>query len=80
VLVASPRTKLVGVVNFGIHSKGRVRLHWNRRVHNHPLGRGRYLLILKAFAIHKPYHKPYRQPHATHKLIGISDPVALTIR
>jgi hypothetical protein len=80
VLVASPRTKVVGVVSFGLHRKGRVKLHWNRQVHNHPLGSGRYLLILKAFARHKPYHKPYRQPHPRPKLIGMSDPVPLTIR
>jgi hypothetical protein len=77
---ARPRTKLLGVVSFGLHHKGRVKLHWNRKIHNHPLGPGRYLLILMAFAIHKPYHKPYRQAHATRELIGLSNPVPLTIR
>jgi hypothetical protein len=80
VRVQSPRTKLVGVVNFGLHHRGRVKLHWNRTVRGHRLRRGHYLLILKAFARHKPYHKPYRQPHsAHHKLIGITDPLQLTI-
>ena len=76
VLVSSPRTKLVGVVPFGLHHKGRVKLHWNRRVHNHRLGSGHYLLILKAFTRHKPYHKPY----VTRKLVGVSGPVQLRIR
>ena len=76
VLVTSPRTKLVGVVPFGLHHKGRVKLHWNRKVHNHRLGSGHYLLILKAFRRHKPYHKPY----LTRKLVGISGPVQLRIR
>jgi hypothetical protein len=57
-----------------------VKLRWNRTVHGHRLRSGHYLLILKAFARHKPYHKPYKQPHTSHKLIGISDPLQLTIR
>lgn len=76
VLVRPPRVTLVGVVDFGLHHKGRIKLHWNRTVHNHRLGRGRYLLILEAFTRHKPYHKPYK----TFKLIGISNPVGLRIR
>jgi hypothetical protein len=79
VLVTRPRTQLVGAVNFGLRHKGRVTLHWNRKVHNRRLARGGYVLILKAFARHKPYktgHKPYK----TRKLIGISDPVRLRIR
>ncbi len=76
VLVTAPRTKLVGVVPFGLHHKGRTKLHWNRKVHNHRLGSGHYLLILKAFRRHKPYHKPY----LTRKLVGISGPVQLRIR
>ncbi len=86
VKVSSPRTKLVGVVNFGLHHAGKLRLRWDRTVRGHRLRRGSYLLILKAFSIHKPYrqpHKPYKKPHkpfVTGKLIGISDTVRITIR
>ena len=64
--VTKPHTKLVGVVSFGRHHKGRVRLHWNRRVRGKRLKRGRYVLILKAIT--------------GSKLIGVSDALPLLVR
>jgi hypothetical protein len=47
--VLAPRTRRVGVVNFGIHRKGRVTLHWNRKVRRHRLAAGTYVLILRGY-------------------------------
>lgn len=63
----SPHTRLVGTVNFGFHHKGKVKLHWNRKVHGKRLKEGQYLLILKAYNKH-------------HKLIGIADATKFTVR
>ena len=59
-------TKLIGIVNFGRHHKGRIKLHWTRTVQGKRLERGRYLLILNG------YHR--------HKLIGVTNAVPLTVR
>ncbi len=54
-----PKLKLVGTVHFGRHRKGRVALHWNRKVGGHKLRRGTYELIIKLYS--------------RYKLIGLSD-------
>jgi hypothetical protein len=66
VKITAPHTRLVGVINFGPHHRGRVVLHWNRKVHGTRLRRGNYLLLLKAYS--------------RHKLIGISDAVRFGVR
>jgi hypothetical protein len=65
--VHPPHTRLIGVVSFGFHHKGKVRLHWNRKIHGKRLRRAQYLLVLKAYT-------------GKHKLIGVTDAVRLTIR
>ncbi len=42
-------TRQVGVVDFGHHKKGRLVLHWNRKVGRRRLPRGNYVLLLRAF-------------------------------
>ena len=64
--VALPSTRRVGVVDFGIHRKGRLTLHWNRKVKGRRLHRGKYLLLLRA------YHG--------RKLIYVSDALPFTVR
>ncbi len=46
--IATPRTRQLGVVNLGRHSKGRVTIHWNRKVGKRLLKPGRYVLLLEA--------------------------------
>jgi len=67
IVVHPPHARLVGVVNFGFHHKGKVRLHWNRKVQGRRLQRAQYLLVLKAY-------------NRKHKLIGVTDAVRLMIR
>jgi hypothetical protein len=62
----APHTKMVGVVDFGAHRKGRVTLHWNRKVSGRRLLRGSYVLLLHA------YHG--------HKLIYVSDALPFRVR
>ena len=64
--VVAPRTRVVGVVDFGTHRKGRVTLRWNRKVHGKRLTRGKYVALLRA------YHR--------RKLISISDALPFRIR
>ena len=47
-LIAAPRTRLLGTVALGRHHKGRVTIHWNRKVRGRRLKRGRYALVLEA--------------------------------
>jgi hypothetical protein len=46
--IAAPRTRLLGTVALGHHRKGRVTIHWNRKVRGRRLKRGRYALVLEA--------------------------------
>jgi hypothetical protein len=64
--VRLPKLKLVGVVHFGKHGKGRLVLHWNRKVGGHKLPRGTYELITRL--------------HAGKKLIALGDPVKFVVR
>lgn len=52
----APRTHRVGIVDFGRHRKGRVTLHWKRKVHGRRLRRGSYVAVLRAIHHHKPYY------------------------
>lgn len=61
-----PRTRKVGVVKLGHHHAGRITIHWNRRVHGHPLKAGHYLLLL--------------QSHVGHRLTDVSEPISIRIR
>jgi hypothetical protein len=45
---AAPRTRLLGTVNLGRHRKGRVTVHWNRKVDGRRLRAGRYELLIEA--------------------------------
>ena len=64
--VTLPHTRLVGSVGFGRHPAGRVRLHWNRRVHGRSLAAGRYLLLL--------------QTSVGGRVAGVSDPIPFTVK
>ena len=57
----------VGRVPLGHHSRGRLRLHWDLKVNGHRLGRGRYLITLRAFDSHG-------------NLLGTAKPVIFTVR
>jgi hypothetical protein len=63
--IPAPATRRVGVVNFGGHAKGRVKLRWNRKVGRKRLKRGQYLLLLTAYR--------------GHRQIGTSDPLPFTV-
>ena len=56
----------VGRVPLGHHSRGRLRLHWDLKVNGHRLGRGRYLITLRAF-------------DSRGNLLGTAKPVIFTV-
>jgi hypothetical protein len=64
--ITAPRTRLVGTVSLGHHGKGRVTIHWNRKVDNHTLRRGRYVLLIEA--------------RAGRKLRDVSDAITVRLR
>jgi hypothetical protein len=47
-VITAPKTRRLGTVNLGHHHKGRVTIHWNRKVGKRRLKRGRYVLLLEA--------------------------------
>ena len=61
-----PKLKLVGIVSFGHHRRGRVTLRWNRAVKGKKLAKGHYELVL--------------QLRRGTKLIGASDPIPFRVR
>ena len=62
----APSTKVVGVVQFGRHRKGRVTIHWNRKVGGKRLRRGSYIVLLRALS--------------GRKLIYVSDALPFKVR
>jgi hypothetical protein len=57
----------IGRVPFGRHSRGALLLRWNLRVNGRGLGRGRYLITLRAL-------------NRRNQVIARADPMTLTIR
>lgn len=64
--ISEPKTRLVGTVSLGHHGKGRVTIHWNRKVDNHILRRARYVLLIEA--------------RAGRKLRDVSDAITVKLR
>jgi hypothetical protein len=63
---AAPRTRLLGTVNLGRHKKGRVTVHWNRRIGRRRLRPGRYVLLIEA--------------RSGNRLRDVSDRIVTTLR
>jgi len=57
----------VGRVPLGRHHKGRVKIHWNLKVNGHRLGKGKFLITLRALDSHK-------------NVLGLTHPVIITIK
>lgn len=64
--IVGKRFVLVGRVPFGVHHKGRVRIHWNLRVNGKKLHKGRYRITLRALDKHG-------------NVIGLAKPVTIII-
>lgn len=65
-VITAPNTRRLGTVRLGRHHKGRVTIHWNRKVGKRRLKRGRYVLLLEA--------------RAGKKLRDVSDALTVTLR
>ena len=64
--LAAPRTRLLGTVNLGRHRKGRVTIHWNRRIGRRRSHPERYVLLLEA--------------RSNNKLSDVSDAIIVRLR
>jgi PKD domain/Domain of unknown function (DUF4214) len=65
-VITGPKTRRLGIVSLGRHQKGRVTIHWNRKVTRRRLKPGRYVLLLEA--------------RAGRKLRDVSDALTVTLR
>jgi hypothetical protein len=64
--ITAPKTRRLGTVSLGRHHKGRVTIHWNRKIRKRRFKRGRYVLLLEA--------------RAGKRLRDVSDALTVTLR